>query len=98
MRKGLILPIMLAIIVLMSTFVLADDLKFENVDVFFDGVLIGSVNDGKKFVSDVISSRRGNKIPRLLNVSFDENENGDDVYLHLENILNGTLPSIVWLD
>jgi len=58
------------------------ELEPDSVDVFFDGVLIGSVDDGKKFVSDVISSRRSNKISRLINVSFDENE--ETVHLTLD--------------
>jgi DNA-directed RNA polymerase beta subunit len=44
-------------------------------DVFIDGVLVGSVPNGAKFVEQVIAKRRENKISNLLNLNYNEVEN-----------------------
>jgi DNA-directed RNA polymerase beta subunit len=48
-------------------------------DVFVDGVLLGEVPDGKKFVAQMIDSRRANKIPNTLNLRYNEIEDKIDV-------------------
>ena len=45
------------------------------VDVFVDGVLHGQVADGDKFVSQVITSRRVNKVSKYLNLNFNKEKN-----------------------
>lgn len=48
--------------------------KPNMVDIFLDGALMGSVEKGDKFVSDIIAARRAGKLSRLLNLSFDSYE------------------------
>lgn len=62
MRKDVIMPIMLVMLVFLSAFVLADDLKVKDVDVFFDGKDIMNFQDK----SDKIIVNAGDSITFVL--------------------------------
>lgn len=59
---------------------LAKDLGLEETkpnltDVFLDGEVLGVVKDGDKFVNGIIEARRAGKMSKLLNLSYNKDEN-----------------------
>lgn len=51
------------------------DIESKATDVFFNGALVGGVENPKKFVQDVISARRKNDISHLINLLYNQKEN-----------------------
>ncbi|MEM2954480.1 MAG: DNA-directed RNA polymerase subunit B [Candidatus Nanoarchaeia archaeon] len=52
-------------------------------DVYFNGLLIGTVEDGAKFAKDIISARRQNKLSKYLTVQY--RKALDSVYVFLDS-------------
>lgn len=87
----------LAILARVSTRVELDDAKFMkeldelglnrdaigNYDVFFNGMFIGTVDDGKKFVKQIREKRRENLLP--VQMSFREDEGIKTIYISTES-------------
>ena len=87
----------LAILARVSTRVELDESKFMkdleslelnkedigNYDVFFNGMFIGTVNDGNKFVKQIREKRRENQLP--VQMSFREDEGIKTIYISTES-------------
>jgi DNA-directed RNA polymerase subunit B len=87
----------LAILSRVSTRIELDEAKFmkelealeldregmRNYDVFFNGMFIGMVNDGKKFVKQIKEKRRDNQLP--IQMSFREDEGIKTIYISTES-------------
>jgi DNA-directed RNA polymerase subunit B len=87
----------LAILARVSTRVELDEVKFmkelemleldregmHNYDVFFNGMFIGMVSDGKKFVKQIKEKRRENQLP--IQMSFREDEGIKTIYISTES-------------
>ncbi len=54
-----------------------------NYDVFFNGMFIGTVNEGKKFVKQIKEKRRENQLP--VQMSFREDEGIKTIYISTES-------------
>ena len=51
-------------------------------DVFLNGALVGGITDAAKFVEDIISARRENKVSKLLNICYNEKE--DSIFSNID--------------
>jgi DNA-directed RNA polymerase subunit B len=55
----------------------------DNYDIFFNGMFIGSINDGKKFIKQIKERRRENQLP--VQMSFREDEGIKTIYISTES-------------
>jgi len=60
-----------------------DKEKISDYDIFFNGMFIGSVDDGKKFVKQIKEKRRENQLP--VQMSFREDEGIKTIYISTES-------------